>query len=82
MRAEGFQLSFWSYLSQAANKIHATILGMIFQVMALQLAAAISAVCFPIMVLNTALPILGFSPILKVGNSQTHRACRNLLSTQ
>lgn len=75
MGNDGFQLR--SYLSQTAYRIHALFLHITFQFVAIQLAAAISAFCLPLMMLDNVLPFLGFSPILErqVGSCQTWGAC-------
>ena len=69
MGTDGFQLR--SCLSQTAHRIHAFSVHITFQFVAIQLAAAISAFCLPLMALDKVLPLLGFSPLIKVGNCQT-----------
>lgn len=63
-----------SYLSQTAYRIQAFSLHITFHFIAIQLAAAISAFCLPVMILDKALPLLGFSPIIKVDSCQTWAA--------
>lgn len=79
MGINGFQLR--RHLSLTAYRVHAFSLHITFQLVAMQLAAAISAFCLPLMILDKALPLLGFSPVIKVGSCQTWAASRILPST-
>lgn len=64
-----------SYTSLTAHCITAAIKSTIFHILALQLAAVLSAFCLPIMALDAILSLLGLSPLIEVGSCHHFVAC-------